>query len=245
MLRILVAEDSDSARFLMCEVLRRAGYEPCPARDGVEALEVMEHYQCDLAVVDITMPRMDGIAATRRIIAEYPSTRVLILTTFDLDEYVYDALRAGASGFLLKDVQAARLIEAVRMVADGSMLLGPSATRRLVEDLADQGAVHVGLGHDVDDVAGLHRAAVLDAHRVRGGRADEFADPGADRPADLLGVLGGGHLAGADRPDRLVGHHRRGQAPCPDPIQHRPHRLPGAGPGHACLHPSPDCRTRC
>ena len=58
MFRILVAEDDDSARFLMCEVLRRAGYEPCPARDGVEALEVMEHYQCDLAVVDITMPRM-------------------------------------------------------------------------------------------------------------------------------------------------------------------------------------------
>ena len=61
MFRILVAEDDDNARFLMCEVLRRAGYEPCPARDGVEALEVMEHYQCDLAVVDITMPRMDGI----------------------------------------------------------------------------------------------------------------------------------------------------------------------------------------
>ena len=61
MFRILVAEDDDNARFLMCEVLRRAGYEPCPARDGVEALEVMEHYQCDLAVVDITMPRMDGM----------------------------------------------------------------------------------------------------------------------------------------------------------------------------------------
>lgn len=67
MFRILVAEDSDSARFLMCEVLRRAGYEPCPARDGVEALEVMEHYQCDLAVVDITMPRMDGITFTQTL----------------------------------------------------------------------------------------------------------------------------------------------------------------------------------
>ena len=67
MFRILVAEDDDSARFLMCEVLRRAGYDPCPARDGVEALEVMEHYQCDLAVVDITMPRMDGITFTRTL----------------------------------------------------------------------------------------------------------------------------------------------------------------------------------
>lgn len=67
MFRILVAEDDDSARFLMCEVLRRAGYDPCPARDGLEALEVMEHYQCDLAVVDITMPRMDGITFTQTL----------------------------------------------------------------------------------------------------------------------------------------------------------------------------------
>jgi DNA-binding NarL/FixJ family response regulator len=80
------------------------------------------------------MPVLDGIAATQRISAEHPSTRVLILTTFDLDEYVYDALRAGASGFLLKDVTADRLVEAVRMVAEGSMLLGPTVTRRLVED---------------------------------------------------------------------------------------------------------------
>ena len=67
MFRILVAEDDASARLLMCEVLRHAGYEPCPARDGVEALEVMEHYQCDLAVVDITMPRMDGITFTQTL----------------------------------------------------------------------------------------------------------------------------------------------------------------------------------
>ena len=67
MFRILVAEDDESTRLLMCEVLRQAGYEPCPAKDGVEALEVMEHYQCDLAVVDITMPRMDGIAFTQTL----------------------------------------------------------------------------------------------------------------------------------------------------------------------------------
>ena len=75
-----------------------------------------------------------GSRRRQRISAEHPSTRVLILTTFDLDEYVYDALRAGASGFLLKDVTADRLVEAVRMVAEGSMLLGPTVTRRLVED---------------------------------------------------------------------------------------------------------------
>ena len=89
----------------------------------------------DLALVDVRMPLMDGIEATRRITAA-TSCRVLVLTTFDLDEYVYAALRAGASGFLLKDVQAARLVEGVRLVGEGSMLLGPAVTRRLVEDVA-------------------------------------------------------------------------------------------------------------
>ena len=104
------------------------------AKDGRELLRLVAAEQPDVAVVDVRMPVLDGIAATQRISAEHPSTRVLILTTFDLDEYVYDALRAGASGFLLKDVTADRLVEAVRMVAEGSMLLGPTVTRRLVED---------------------------------------------------------------------------------------------------------------
>ena len=104
------------------------------AKDGRELLSLVAREKPDVAVVDVRMPVLDGIAATQRISAEHPSTRVLILTTFDLDEYVYDALRAGASGFLLKDVTADRLVEAVRMVAEGSMLLGPTVTRRLVED---------------------------------------------------------------------------------------------------------------
>jgi DNA-binding NarL/FixJ family response regulator len=104
--------------------------------DGAALLDLVATTQPDVAVVDIRMPVLDGIAATERITAEHPGTRVLILTTFDLDEYVYDALRAGASGFLLKDVTADRLVEAVRLVADGSMLLGPTVTRRLVEDFA-------------------------------------------------------------------------------------------------------------
>jgi DNA-binding NarL/FixJ family response regulator len=104
------------------------------ARDGRELLALVARTRPDVAVVDVRMPVLDGISATARIGAEHPSTRVLILTTFDLDEFVYDALRAGASGFLLKDVTADRLVEAVRMVADGSMLLGPNVTRRLVED---------------------------------------------------------------------------------------------------------------
>jgi DNA-binding NarL/FixJ family response regulator len=104
--------------------------------DGAALLDLVATTKPDVAVVDIRMPVLDGIAATERITAEHPGTRVLILTTFDLDEYVYDALRAGASGFLLKDVTADRLVEAVRLVADGSMLLGPTVTRRLVEDFA-------------------------------------------------------------------------------------------------------------
>ncbi len=105
------------------------------AANGAELLRLVEQHSPDVALVDVRMPVMDGIEATGRITAGYP-TRVLILTTFDLDAYVFDAIKNGASGFLLKDVTAARLVEGVRLVADGSMLLGPSVTRRLVEDFA-------------------------------------------------------------------------------------------------------------
>ncbi|NNU25962.1 response regulator [Isoptericola sediminis] len=118
------------------------------ARDGAELLTVVAREAPDVAVVDIRMPVLDGIAATARIAARHPATRVLILTTFDLDEYVYDALRAGASGFLLKDVTGDRLIEGARLVADGSMLLGPRVTRRLVDDFAVRAAARDTTGLD-------------------------------------------------------------------------------------------------
>ena len=123
------------------------------ALDGRELVSLVGATSPDVAVVDIRMPVMDGIDATRRIV-DSTTTRVLILTTFDLDQLVFDALRAGASGFLLKDVPAARLVEAVRLVAEGSTLLGPNITRRLVEDFAalperapaiDQSSPTVGL----------------------------------------------------------------------------------------------------
>ncbi|MFE5308638.1 response regulator [Isoptericola sp. NPDC056605] len=110
------------------------------AGDGRDLLDLVARTEPDVAVVDVRMPVLDGIAATARIAADHPATRVLILTTFDLDEYVYDALRSGASGFLLKDVTGERLIEGVRLVADGSMLLGPQVTRRLVDDFAARAA---------------------------------------------------------------------------------------------------------
>ncbi len=107
------------------------------AEDGEALVSIVSATAPDVAVIDVRMPRLDGIEACRQISANGAlSTRILILTTFDLDAYVYEALRAGASGFLLKDVPGARLVDGVRLVADGSMLLGPTVTRRLVEEVA-------------------------------------------------------------------------------------------------------------
>jgi DNA-binding NarL/FixJ family response regulator len=104
------------------------------AATGREALELARRHRPDLVLMDIRMPEMDGIEATRLLLAEQPEARVLILTTFDLDEHVYDALRAGASGFLLKDVGRDDLVAAVRVVAQGDALLAPTVTRRLLAD---------------------------------------------------------------------------------------------------------------
>ncbi|MFL6124871.1 response regulator [Actinophytocola sp.] len=103
------------------------------ATDGVEAVRLCREHRPDVVLMDVRMPNMDGIEATRRVSA---GARVLILTTFDLDEYVYDALRAGASGFLLKDVTAERLFDAVRVIAAGEALLAPTVTRRLIGEFA-------------------------------------------------------------------------------------------------------------
>jgi DNA-binding NarL/FixJ family response regulator len=107
--------------------------------DGTQAIDSVKRLKPDVVLMDIRMPEMDGIEATRRIVsdpnAEKP-VRVLMLTTFDLDEYVYDALRAGASGFLLKDVPADQLVSGIRLVAEGDSLLAPSVTRRLIEEFS-------------------------------------------------------------------------------------------------------------
>jgi DNA-binding NarL/FixJ family response regulator len=104
------------------------------AADGRQAVALARAHAPDVILMDVRMPGMDGIEATRAVVAEQPATRVLVLTTFDLDEYVYDALRAGASGFLLKDVARDDLLAAVRVVARGDALLAPSVTRRLLAD---------------------------------------------------------------------------------------------------------------
>ena len=104
MFRILVAEDDASTRLLMCEVLRRAGYEPCPARDGMEALEVMDHLQCDLAIVDITMPRMDGIAFTQPLREGNCDLPVLMVTARVTQEDKRRGFRAGTDDYMVKPV---------------------------------------------------------------------------------------------------------------------------------------------
>ncbi|MEU9713966.1 response regulator transcription factor [Streptomyces sp. NPDC047976] len=130
------------------------------ASNGVEAVELAAAGRPDVVLMDVRMPEMDGIEATRRIVAARPEVRVLILTTFDLDEYVYAALRAGASGFLLKDTPPAALLDAIHVVAAGEALLAPSVTRRLVSEFARRppGAVVAeGLG----ELTGREREVLL------------------------------------------------------------------------------------
>jgi DNA-binding NarL/FixJ family response regulator len=112
------------------------------AADGDEALRVVAESRPDVALLDIRMPRLDGIDVTRRIVAARSRTRVLIMTTFDLDEYVFSALRAGASGFLLKDVPRAQLVDAVHIVAGGDALLSPRVTTRLIERFVREPTEH-------------------------------------------------------------------------------------------------------
>jgi DNA-binding NarL/FixJ family response regulator len=111
------------------------------ANDGVEAVELARRTRPDIVLMDVRMPRMDGLEATRRITGEpaLAATRIVVLTTFELDEYVFGALRAGASGFLLKDIDPGDLLTAVRVAANGEALLAPRLTRRLIEAFVEQG----------------------------------------------------------------------------------------------------------
>lgn len=108
------------------------------AADGTEAVELASAHHPDVVLMDIRMPRLDGLAATRQVLALRPPPKVLVLTTFDRDDWIYEALAAGASGFLLKDVRGTQLTDAVRTVASGEALIAPSITRRFIEQYLDQ-----------------------------------------------------------------------------------------------------------
>jgi DNA-binding NarL/FixJ family response regulator len=138
-IRVLLADDQALVRSGFRMILEaRADLEVVgEAEDGADAVSLARSLRPDAILMDVRMPKLDGVEATRRIVASGSAARVLILTTYDLDEYVYAAIRAGASGFLLKDVEPAQLVEAVRVVARGDALLAPSVTRRLLERFAD------------------------------------------------------------------------------------------------------------
>ena len=154
--RVLIADD---------QALVRAGFKMIleaepeievigEAEDGVEAVEMINRLKPDVALMDIRMPRLNGLEATRQVVdggGETP-TRVLMLTTFDLNEYVYEALRAGASGFLLKDVPADQLINGILVVARGEALLAPTITRRLIEEFAKNQPVERATPKEVEEL---------------------------------------------------------------------------------------------
>jgi len=138
-IRVLLADDQPLVRTGLRTILEDAGGFDVvgEAADGVEAIAKAAELGPDVVLMDVRMPRLDGIAATRQIRAAPEPPRVLVLTTFDLDEYVYAGLRAGASGFLLKDTLAPDLVSALRVVVAGEAVVAPSATRRLVERFLD------------------------------------------------------------------------------------------------------------
>src|SRR5206468_2476041 len=137
-IRVLVADDQSMVRAGFRMLL--SGEEDvevvAEASNGLEAVDKAARFQPTVVLMDIRMPELDGLEATRRILAADPEARILVLTTFDLDEYVYEALRAGASGFVLKDDSPEQLIAAIRTVAAGDALLSPTVTRRVIEKFA-------------------------------------------------------------------------------------------------------------
>jgi DNA-binding NarL/FixJ family response regulator len=140
MTRVLIADDQALVRVGLRKILEAEADVTVvgEAGDGEDAVAAARRLRPDVVLMDIRMPVLDGIEATRRIVGDHPAARVLILTTFGLDEYVFDALRAGASGFMLKDAPPEEIAGAVRIIASGEALLAPSITRAVIDEFARQ-----------------------------------------------------------------------------------------------------------
>jgi DNA-binding NarL/FixJ family response regulator len=140
MIRVVVADDQEMVRAGFRLLLERVDdiEVVAEAEDGAQAVAEVARLRPDIVLMDIRMPGLDGLAATEQVLAQTPGTRVIVLTTFDVDEYVFSALRIGASGFLLKSSPAERLVGAIRLVADGDAMLDPAVTSRVIEKFASQ-----------------------------------------------------------------------------------------------------------
>jgi DNA-binding NarL/FixJ family response regulator len=161
--RIAIVDDQDVVRAALGALLATQPDFTVvgTAADGAQAVRLCVEQRPDVVLMDVRMPVMDGIEATRRIVATEHRPRVLVLTTFDLDEHVYDALDAGASGFLLKDVSAERLFDAVRVIAAGDALLAPGVTRRLVAEFAKLRSRPVKAAATVDELTPREHEVLL------------------------------------------------------------------------------------
>ena len=204
-LRIALVDDQDLVRtgFRMILDAQRDMCVVGQASDGVGALSMVRTTRPDVVLMDIRMPALDGIAATRAVLEADPGIKVIVLTTFDLDDYLVAAMRAGASGFLLKDTTAPELIAGIRAVARGDSVVAPSATRRLLErwfasstpvDSPGAGAAHPvdspGLGtRPADPPEHSARAADSPEHSARAGRAGLLAVL-SDREKEILTLVG-------------------------------------------------------
>lgn len=164
-IRVLIADDQTLVRGGFRMILEdEPGIEVVAAvADGDEAVAAVQRLHPDIVLLDIRMPRVDGLEAARRILATRSNTKVVMLTTFDVDEYVFRAVEAGASGFLLKDVTPEQLIASVRLVAAGESLLAPAITRRLIERFARQRTV--ALPAELGDLTDREREVVVQVAR--------------------------------------------------------------------------------